>query len=79
MNESERAADPLKTRFSPMWALEAFPPAAFMWNAMVFTAAGLRQLYSETGHAILSMAIGAFSAYVAVFYLIVRLRSSSSR
>lgn len=76
MNDIEK---PTAWKKAGLWALEAFPPAAFMWLAMAQTASGLIQIGRNLELAILQLVVGFFSAWVAFFILVARLRKGPFR
>ena len=75
---NEKPANQPRVRFSPMWVVDSFVPGMFIWAAMTMTESGLSQIARHTGPAIFQMACALFLTWIAFFFLIARLRQSSS-
>ena len=75
-SEDEKAVQP-KVRWSLRF-LEALVPAALTWTGISLTNAAYSHLESHPAHAIFQLMVSAFCVFGAFFYLMARLKSSSS-
>jgi glucan phosphoethanolaminetransferase (alkaline phosphatase superfamily) len=78
MNDIEKLAVEKKKAW--WWTLlEAFVPAAAVWSAMCAVLEEYTRVERHSGHAIVPLVISAIFVWAAFYFLIVRLRTGSSR